>query len=112
MAVEIQRELARIIRDDIKDPRIDFSEVSVSKIDLSSDLSHAKVYISIMGDENKQAETMQALLKAKGYLRTELAQAISLRHAPELDIKLDQSIEQGMRIAALLEEIKDGKPQE
>ena len=112
MAVEIQRVLAQIIRDDIKDPRIDFSEVSINKIELSSDLSHAKVYVSIMGDETKQTETIQAIQKAKGYLRSELAQAIQLRHAPELDIKLDQSIEHGIRIAALLDELNDGKPQE
>jgi len=110
MAVEIQKVLAQIIRDNIKDPQIDFSEVSISKVELSNDLSNAKVYVSIMGDENKQNDTMQAIQKAKGYLRSELAQVIQLRHAPELNIKLDKSIEQGIRIAALLDELKETEP--
>lgn len=109
MSVEIKRVLSRIIQDDIKDPRIDFSTVSITRVEVPNDLSHARVNISILGDEQKQEETMKALQKAKGYLRTELAREIQIRHAPELELRLDKSIEHGIRISSLLEGLKEEK---
>lgn len=107
MSVEVKRVLSRIIQEDIKDPRIDFSSVSITRVDVSNDYSHARVNISILGDEAKQEETMKALQKAKGYIRTELAREIQVRHAPELEFRLDRSIEHGIRISSLLEELKE-----
>ncbi|MEN6326305.1 MAG: 30S ribosome-binding factor RbfA [Syntrophomonas sp.] len=107
MSVEIKRVLSRIIQEDIKDPRIDFSSVSITRVEVTNDLSHARINISILGDEDKQEETMKALQKAKGYLRTELAREIQIRHAPELELRLDKSIEHGIRISALLEGLKE-----
>ncbi len=109
MAVEIKRILSTIIQEDIKDPRIDFSSVSVTRVDVAQDISHARVYISILGDEEKQAETMQALQKARGFIRSGLAQGIQIRHAPELEFRLDKSIEHGIRISALLEGLKENQ---
>jgi len=106
MSVEIKRVISRIIKDEIKDPRIDFTTVSITRVDVTSDISHARVNISIMADENKQLDTMQALQKAKGYIRGELGREIKMRHAPELEFRLDRSIEHGIRISTLLDELK------
>jgi ribosome-binding factor A len=105
MSVEIKRILAAIIQEHIKDPRIDFSAVSVTRVDVAQDISHARVYISVLGSEEKQAETMQALQKARGFIRSELAQAIQIRHAPDLEFRLDRSIEHGIRISSLLDSL-------
>ncbi|NLT20385.1 MAG: 30S ribosome-binding factor RbfA [Syntrophomonadaceae bacterium] len=110
MSVEIRRVISRIIHEDIKDPRIDFSTVSVSRVDVANDISHARVNFSILGDEAKQEETMQALQKARGYIRSEVAREIQIKHAPELEFRLDKSIEHGVRISALLNEIKESEP--
>jgi len=106
MSVEIKRVISRIIKDEIKDPRIDFTTVSITRVDVTSDISHARVNISIMADENKQLDTMQALQKAKGYIRGELGREIKMRHTPELEFRLDRSIEHGIRISTLLDELK------
>lgn len=113
MAVELKRSLSRILQEEIKDPRLDFSTVSVSRVDVTNDLSHARVYISILGDEARQQETMTALQKAKGFIRTVLAGEIQIRHAPEIEFRLDRSIEHGVRISSLLEEIlEEGKKEQ
>lgn len=109
MAVEIKRMLAAIIQEEIKDPRIDFSAVSVTRVDVAQDISHARVYISILGDEEKQTETMQALQRARGFIRSGLAQGIQIRHAPDLEFRLDKSIEHGIRISTLLDELKENQ---
>jgi len=111
MSVEIKRMLSAIIQDHIKDPRIDFTTVSITRVDVPQDISHARVYISIMGDEEKQKATMQILQKAKGFMRSELAQGLQIRHAPELELRLDKSIEQGIKISALLESLHQEEAQ-
>ena len=111
MANEIKRGISRIIQGEIKDPRIDFSTVSVTRIEVNSDLSHAKAYFSILGDDAKQKECIAALNKAKGYIRMELSKSIQVRTFPELDFNLDKSIEHGMRITALLKELDADKQQ-
>lgn len=105
MAEEIKRSLSSIIQHEIKDPRIDFSTVSVTRVDIPADISHARINISILGDEAKQAETMKALQNARGHIRTELARMLQIRYAPELDFRLDKSIEHGIKMTSLLEEL-------
>lgn len=105
MAVEIKRILSAIFQQDLKDPRIDFSTVSVTRVDIPADISHARINISVLGDETRQTETMQALQKARGYIRTELARQLQIRHAPDLEFRLDRSIEHGIHISSLLEEL-------
>ncbi len=109
MAVEMKKVLSQIIQDQIKDPRLDFSTISITRVDVSNDLSHARVNFSVLGDEAQQDETIKVLQKAKGYLRSELAREIQLRHAPELEFRLDKSIEHGIRISSLLEELREGE---
>ncbi len=107
MSIEIRRIMARIIQEEIKDPRIDSTSVSITRVDVTNDLSHARVNVSVLGDNDKQDETMQALQKAKGYIRTQLVQDLQVKHAPELEFRLDRSIEHGIHIAALLDELKE-----
>ena len=107
MAVELKKVLSRILQEEIKDPRLDFSAVSVSQVELSNDLSHARVFISIMGDDEKQQETMKALEKARGFIRSRMAEEIQVRHVPEIDFRLDRSIEHGIRISSLLDKIME-----
>lgn len=112
LAEEIKRTVSMIIKE-LKDPRIDFTGISVTRVDLTNDLSHARINISILGDEARQEETMKVIQKAKGFIRSRLAEEIQLRHAPELDLRLDKSIEHGIRIASILEELsKEEKRQE
>jgi len=106
MAVEIKRIISHVIQDEIKDPRIDFATVSITRVKVSSDIGHARVNISVLGDEAKQEETMKALQKAKGYIRSEVASELKVKHAPEL---IDRSIEHGIKISSLLEELKEDK---
>lgn len=107
MSAEIKRILSNIIQENIKDPRIDFSSVSVTHVDITPDISYARVYISILGNDEKQADIMQVLQKARGYMRTELAKRIQVRHAPDLELRLDKSIEHGIRISTLLDSIHE-----
>lgn len=113
MSEEIKRMLASIIYEHVKDPRIDLPSISITRVDVAQDISHARVYISIMGDEAKQTDTMQILQKAKGFIRSELAHGLQIRHAPELEFRLDKSIEQGIKISTLLESLsKETDPKE
>ncbi|NLB88541.1 MAG: 30S ribosome-binding factor RbfA [Syntrophomonadaceae bacterium] len=108
MAEETKRLLSQIIST-LKDPRLDVSTISITRVDISNDLSHARINVSVLGDEEHQQETIKVIQKAKGYIRTELARQLDIRYAPELDFRLDKSIEHGIRISALLEELKEGK---
>lgn len=112
VAEGIKRILAQIIHEQIKDPRIEGSTVSITRVDVTNELSHARVNISILGDDAKQEETMKALQSARGYMRKELAQELKIKHAPELEFRLDKSIEHGIHISALLDELKENKNQE
>ena len=79
---QIKKELSQLIQQELKDPRIGF--VTVTGVEMSGDLQIAKVYISVMGNEEQKQETLAGLEKAKGYLRSEIGHRVSLRHVPEL----------------------------
>lgn len=100
---QIKKELSLLIQTELKDPRIGF--VTVTGVDITSDLSQAKVYLSIFGDDEKKAESLKGIEKANGFLRTELSKRIRLRYTPELIFKIDESIAYGSRIEKLLGEI-------
>ncbi|HEY8346326.1 MAG TPA: 30S ribosome-binding factor RbfA [Symbiobacteriaceae bacterium] len=103
VAEQMRAELAELIRN-MKDPRVGF--VSVVQVQVSNDLRHAKVYVSVLGDDQAKKETMKALQGATGHLRSELAHLIRLRYVPELHFVLDESIEHGSRVAQLLAEVQ------
>lgn len=98
----LKRETSEILRM-MKDPRIGF--VSVTDVEVSRDLRHVKVFVSVYGDEDEKAATMDALVKAQGFVRTELGKRIRLRHTPEIVFRPDESIERGARISALLKTV-------
>lgn len=99
----IAQELSELMRLRVKDPRIGFA--SITGVNVSRDLSLAKVYISVMGSPEEQRETMRGLRHAAGFLRHELAQRLSVRHVPEITFQLDESIARGARMLDLLNEI-------
>src|SRR5437868_15520499 len=105
----IAAELSELLRTRVKDPRVGFA--SITHVEVSGDLRHAKVFVSVMGDAEEQTETMKALRRATGFLRHELATRIVLRYMPELVFKLDTSIEEGARILALIQQIEQEEQQ-
>lgn len=99
---EIKRAAAEIIRN-MKDPRIGF--VSVTDVEVSNDLSHVKIFVSVLGDDEAKARTLEGLQAATGFVRTEIGRAVRMRHTPEIVFRLDSSLERGARINQLLAEI-------
>ena len=98
----IQREISDILQRRIKDPRIGFC--TIMRVDVSDDLRHAKVRVSIMGTESQKKSTLAGLKSARGFIRREIGRRITLRHTPEIVFVLDKSIEDSFRIARLIEE--------
>jgi len=105
---ELQRVIADIIQNNIKDPRLP-GLVSVTEVRASRDLSHANVYISIMGDETARKNCAAALRSAAGYIRKEVTGRVRLRIAPELHFVSDDSIERGIRLTKLIDEAIGGR---
>jgi ribosome-binding factor A len=105
----IAAELSDLLRTRVKDPRVGFA--SITHVEVSGDLRHTKVFVSVMGNAEEQALTMKALRHASGFLRHELATRIVLRYMPELVFKLDTSIEEGARILALIQQIEQEEQQ-
>lgn len=104
---QIKKELSQLIQTEMKDPRIGF--ITVTGVEATNDLSQAKVYLSVLGDDEQKAGTLKALEKASGFLRSELGKRIRLRHVPELIFKFDESIAYGSHIEKLLGEIGEQK---
>lgn len=98
-------ELSDLLRTRVKDPRVGFA--SITHVEVSGDLRHAKVFVSVMGTSEEQVETMRALKHAAGFLRHELAERIVLRYMPEIVFKLDTSIEEGSRMLALIQQVEE-----
>ncbi len=103
VAEQIKKELSVLIQSGLKDPRIGF--VTVTGVDVTSDLSQAKVYLSVFGDEETKQASLKGVEKAGGFLRTELSKRIRLRYTPELIFKIDESIAYGSRIEKILGDI-------
>ena len=101
---EVQRELAEIIRSQMKDPRI--SPVTcVTDVEVATDLKTCKAWISVLGDANAQQDTMDGLKSAEGFIRHQLAQAMDLRNTPELRFVLDTSVEYGINMSKLIDDV-------
>ena len=111
--MEVQRELANIIRGGIKDPRIS-PMTTVVAVEVAPDLKTAKAYISVLGDEEAQANTLKGLRSAEGHIRRELARSVNLRNTPEIKFVVDQSIEYGVAMSKLINDVRanDGDFQE
>ena len=101
---EVLKELSNIIRSEIKDPRIN-PMTSVVSVEVAPDLKTCKAYISVLGDEQSQKDTITGLKSADGYIRRELARTVNLRNTPEIKFILDQSIEYGINMSKLIDEV-------
>ena len=103
---EVQRELSNIIHNEIKDPRI-HPMTSVVTVEVAPDLKTCKAYISVLGDEKSQQDTITGLKSAEGYIRRQLARTVNLRNTPEIRFILDQSIEYGINMSKLIDEVTE-----
>ncbi len=101
---EVQRELSEIISRELKDPRI-HPMTTVIAVEVTPDLKFCKAYISVLGSEDAGRDTIQGLRSAVGFIRTQLAKRINLRNTPELTFILDQSIEYGVNMTRLINEV-------
>ncbi len=97
--------LSDAITQDLKDPRVGF--VTVTAVKTSPDLRHARVYVSILGDEEERAESLVGLQSAHGYLQKRVAGELRLKHTPTVEFVYDQTLDTGLRIGELLNEIDD-----
>jgi len=105
LADRIRNEVAEMIAGELKDPRIGFA--TVTDVDISGDLHHARVRVSVLGSAEAQHESLEGLASAAGYIRHELAQRLGLRRVPELTFVLDQTAEEREKLGALLQKLKD-----
>ena len=103
---EVLKELSNIIRSEIKDPRIN-PMTSVVAVEVAPDLKTCKAYISVLGDEKSQKDTITGLKSAEGYIRRQLARTVNLRNTTEIRFILDQSIEYGINMSKLIDEVTE-----
>ena len=108
---EVQRELSTILRGGIKDPRV-APMTSVVAVEVAPDLKTCKAYISVLGDAEAQKDTLAGLKSAEGYIRRALAKSINLRNTPEIRFVMDQSIEYGVHMSKLIDDVNQGSSKE
>ena len=101
---EVRRQLQEIVMRELKDPRID-PMTSVTKVEVAPDLKTCKAYISVLGDEEAQKDTLAGLKSAHGFVKRELAHSVNLRNTPDIRFILDQSIEYGVNMSRKIDEI-------
>jgi ribosome-binding factor A len=100
VAEEIQRRASKFIREELKDPRIGF--LTITGVEVNSDLTHATIHVSVLGDEHEQQQTMQALHRAKGVVKRDIGDWLRIRTTPDIAFRLDTSIERGTRVLQLM----------
>jgi len=109
VAEAIREVVATFLAEGVKDPRV-VGLVTVTGVDLTRDLRHAKVFVSIMGSDVERAATMEGLGSVAAHLRARVGRELRLRLAPEITFRLDESIARAARIESLLAQVRDGKP--
>lgn len=97
-------EISEILRREFKDPRLGF--VTITDVEVTADLKHAKVFVSVMGSEQERRDNMAILKKAEHFIRQALARRVKMKTLPEVDFRLDTSVDHGVRIFELLDQIK------
>jgi len=108
LSEEIKREMSQIVRSELKDPRIS-AMVSVTRVEVSRDLSYAKIFISLLGDKEESEKTLEGLMRAKGFIKRELSKKIRTRFMPEISFFVDHSIEYGAYINQLIEKVRQNE---
>lgn len=108
----LREEISELLRRQVKDPRVS-GLVTVTAVEVTADLEHARVFVSVLGSEEEWSETFRALDSAAPFLRRRLGRRLTLRHTPELIFQRDDSLERGAHLLALLDEVAtEGKPNE
>jgi ribosome-binding factor A len=105
VAEQMKKEIADIIRTEVKDPGLGFT--TVTHVEVAGDLQHAKVYVSVLGDKEAKQRTMDALTRATGYIRGEVSRRLRMRITPEMVFKLDESGEYSAHIQSVLKQISN-----
>lgn len=105
----MRREVADILENRLRDPRLG-STVTVTDVEVTQDLSFARVYVTVLGDEGSRAQAMQTLARASGFVRRELGGRLDLREVPEIRFVYDDSLDRGHRVEDLLRRIEKGEP--
>ncbi|MBD1831413.1 30S ribosome-binding factor RbfA [Cyanobacteria bacterium FACHB-472] len=108
----IKREISQLLLQEIKDDRVGAGMVSVTDVDVSGDLQHAKIFVSIYGTDEAKAETMEGLKAATGFVRRELGQRLGLRRTPEIMFLEDESLERGDRLLSLINQLSNERKSE
>ncbi|BAZ80831.1 MAG: 30S ribosome-binding factor RbfA [Sphaerospermopsis kisseleviana] len=108
----IKREVSQMLLNGIKDDRVGTGMVSVTDVDVSGDLQHAKIFVSIYGTQEAKAETMEGLKSATGYVRSELGARVRLRRTPEVIFVEDRSLERGTKVLSLLNQLQQERQTE
>jgi ribosome-binding factor A len=106
VAEEIKKSASQIINNELKDPRIS-GLISVTKVVVTKDLRNARIFLSIYGGENEKQKVFEGIKNAEGFIRKELARRVRMKFVPEISFKIDESIEYGIHIHKLLEEIHE-----
>ncbi len=101
----LKEEISQIVLREMKDPRIGF--VSVTDVEVSGDLRHAKVFISVYGSEKEKEETLEGLQQAQGFVRKLVGERVKIHHTPEIIFRYDDSIENGVHISEIIKDLKD-----
>lgn len=108
IADQIQRELAEVVRLELRDPRVGM--ITLTGVELSRDQSHAKVFFTVLGARAEADEALEGLQRAAGFLRSQLAHRLTTRKVPELHFAYDESVERGMRLSRLIDEAVKAPP--
>jgi ribosome-binding factor A len=103
----VREVLSVAIGGELKDPRIGF--VTVTSVDTSPDLRHARVYVSVLGDDRERSDSLAGLSSSRGYLQRRVADELRLKHTPQLDFAYDDSTDRGLRISELLKNREPGQ---
>src|SRR5690625_3569997 len=104
VAEQMKKELGDILTRKIKDPRVGF--VTVTDVEVTGDLQQAKVFVSVLGDEDEKHDSLLGLAKAKGFIRSEIGKRIRLRKTPELIFEFDEAQEYGNKIESILRDLR------
>ncbi|MFN8578052.1 MAG: 30S ribosome-binding factor RbfA [Candidatus Sericytochromatia bacterium] len=110
VAEAVKREMAALLLRDIKDSRVKNHLTSVTEVEVTNDLRHVTIFISVLGDKEQKTNVMKGLESAKGFIRSEIGQRINLRFVPEIHLKLDESLEKGDKLLALMDKLKQDEP--
>ena len=111
VAALIRKETSELLINDIRDERVHQGMVSITNVEVSGDLQHCKIFVSVFGEQNDRQQVLEGLQAASGYLRGELGRRLQMRRAPEVVFQLDRGLEKGTSVLGLLNRLEDERQQ-